>query len=324
MEANKNIITLATGKKFYFDLAINLARSFVVWNKHAGIDFYIATDLNYELPDDLAGYIKIISLKPNQYGLGFSPKIHLDKIAPPGRTLFIDSDCLIFDNLLNVFERFEGKTVSVVGSHISSGEWFGNIDIICKKFNLPHIPKFNGGLYYLENGPETTEIYKSAREIEKNYDEIGFVKLRNRPNDEVIMALAMQIHNQTPVADDGKVMSDPQACPGGYKINIINGKRWLFNPPFPHPLHQVWYPFEKVEPIIFHFLGSYTHDYPYRREAYRLKKTLKNQLNLRTESFAKIFIEWPDRIESSFKKLLRPTYTFLFGHRKIKKSERII
>jgi hypothetical protein len=320
----RNVITLATGKKFYLDLAINLARSFIVYNRNFDIDFYIVTDLNDELPDDLAPYIKIIPIKPNQYGLGFSPKIHLDKIAPPGRTLFIDSDCLIFDSLLNVFERFEGKTVSVVGSFISTGEWFGNINIICKKFNLPHLPKFNGGLYYLENGPDAIEIYNSAREIEKNYDEIGFVKLRNRPNDEVIMALAMQIHSQTPIADDGGIMSDPQACPGQYQINVINGKRWLLNPPFPHPLHQAWYPFEKVEPIIFHFLGSYTQEYPYKRETYRLKKFMYSKLNLRTELYSKLIIELPDRLKQNFKSTFRPVYRLIFGKRAIKKSERII
>ncbi|TDG35293.1 hypothetical protein EZJ43_14455 [Pedobacter changchengzhani] len=320
---NRNIITLATGKKFYFDLAINLARSFILWNRDSNIDFYIVTDLPNQLPLDLLNDIKIISIQPNEFGLGFTPKLFLDKVAPPGQTLFIDSDCLIFGNLIKVFERFKGKKVSVVGDYITNGEWFGDIRLICEKFNIPHLPKFNGGIYYLESSEKASEVYSLAREIEKKYDEIGFVRLRNRPNDEVIMALAMQIHNMEPLIDDGTIMSDPQACQGGYEIDVISGERWLLNS-FKHPLHQSWYPFKKVEPLVVHFLGSYTQNYPYKREVYRLEKHLNNKLNWHTDLYSKVTIEAPARFKEQFKILFRPVFRLLFGTRRIIKSERIV
>jgi hypothetical protein len=320
----KNILTIATGKKLYVDLAMSLARSFYLWNKSSAITFFIVTDLPDLIQDDVATYTKSIIVKKGELGEGFSPKLHLDKLAPEGQTLFIDSDCLIFGNLEHVFKRFEGKPVSVVGGYIADGEWFGEIKEICQQFNIPHMPKFNGGIYYLEKGEMASNVYAKARELEKDYDNIGFKRLRNRPNDEVLMALAMQLHQMEPIEDDATIMSDPQACPGGYEIDVIKGKRWLLNPAEPHPLHQAWYPFERVEPVIVHFLGYYTQHYPYKREIFRLAMVVKNRLNWQTEIYSKVTIDWPERVKTIFKEVFRPIYRLFFGTRKIKKSQRVI
>ncbi|KQC02428.1 hypothetical protein [Pedobacter sp. Hv1] len=320
----RNIITIATSKKLYIDLAVNLAMSFIWWHKDTTIDFYIVTDQINLVPNFIKQKIKFIEIKPGELGEGFSSKLHLDHLAPEGQTLFIDSDCLIFGYLDNLFEKFKGNHVSVLGNYITEGEWFGDVKKICKDFNISKMPKFNGGIYYLEKGNTATEVYTTARELEKKYDEIGFVRLRNRPNDEVIMALAMALHQMKPLIDDGTVMSDPQACQGGYKIDVINGKRWMLNPAKPNLLHQNWYPFEKVEPLIVHFLGTYIDHYPYQREIFRLKRALKSNLNIFTEVFSKISIEYPNRVNLTFKNLFRPIYKLFFGNRSIKKSERIV
>ncbi|MDQ7947326.1 MAG: hypothetical protein REI78_13025 [Pedobacter sp.] len=322
-EMSRNVITIATSKKLYIDMAVNLARSFIWWNKDLDITFYIVTDHAELIPDDIRQQIKTIVIKPGELGEGFSSKLHLDLLAPPGQTLFIDSDCLIFGPLTELFERFKGKSVSVLGNYVSDGEWFGDIKKICKDFNIQRMPKFNGGIYYLEKGETADQVYQTAREIEQKYDEIGFQRLRNRPNDEVIMSLAMQLHGMEPLIDDGTVMSDPQACPGGYHIDVLNGKRWLLNPPAPHRLHQDWHPFARVEPLVVHFLGTYTEHYPYKREVYLLEKALKDELGWMEKIKAKLIIEYPPRLTAAFKDMFRSTYHRLFGARKVKVSNRI-
>ncbi|HVW96642.1 MAG TPA: hypothetical protein VHA56_11800 [Mucilaginibacter sp.] len=324
MSKERWILTIATGKKLYIGLAANLARSFFWWHPETDIQFRLVTDMPDNIPGDIAEKIDIIVIEPGELGVGFSPKLYLDHLAPAGQTLFIDSDCLIFGCLDSIFDAFEGHKVSVVGNYIATGEWFGDIAKICGQFNVPHIPKFNGGIYYLENGPEAKKVYELARKLEKDYDEIGFVRLRNRPNDEVIMALAMQLEGMTPVIDEGTFMSDPQACAGGYQLDVIKGKTLLINPPAPDPLHREWYPFETVNPLIVHFLGYYTQHYPYRREAYRLKKALSQQLNWMTDLKSRFFIEYPERLKNSLKNALRPIFRGLFGARKVKPSERIV
>lgn len=323
MPEQRNILTIATGKEYYINLAINLARSFLWWHQDTNIRFKLVTDKPEYIPADLKDKIDVHSISPGELGIGFSSKLHLDKLAGEGQTLFIDSDCLIFGNLEHLFDLFKGHKVSVVGGYISEGDWFGNIKAVCDKFDLPHLPKFNGGIYYVEKGPEATAVYEHARQIEKQYDEIGFVRLRNQPNDELIMSLAMQLHGQTPIPDDGTIMSDPQACPGGFKFDVISGERWLLNPPLPDKRHQSWYPFEKVSPLVFHFLGYYTADYQYIRESYRLEKAMNGKLNWMTEVSGKLKIDVPMKSIKLFKDIGRPLYHVLFGYRKVKSSKRI-
>lgn len=320
----KTVLTIATGKELYINLAANLARSFYLWHKNNTITFSIVTDNPHLLPADIASKATIITIKPGELGEGFSSKLFLDKVAPAGQTLFIDSDCLIFGDLSPVFDRFKGMPISVVGNYISSGEWFGDTGAICKNFGIPQIPKFNGGLYYLENGGAAAGVYERARDIEKQYDEIGFVRLRNRPNDEVIMALVMQLEGMSPLIDDGTIMSDPQACPGKLHLDVIKGSAVLTNPAPPNPLHQDWYPFEKVSPLIVHFLGQYTQHYPYRLEVYRLKKIAGDSLHWFSNLKGKIAIEYPERLTLFLKDTFRSTYRRLFGVRKIKSSARVI
>lgn len=322
-QAKRNLITIATNKRVYLDLAINLARSFYVWNKDNDIEFYLVTDMGEHLPADVVRYVNVITIKENELGTGFSTKLHLDKLAPEGQTLFIDSDCLIFGSLNHVFERFKGHQVSVIGSYIKSGEWFGNIADICSEFEIPHLPKFNGGIYYLEKGPVAQQVYSKARELESVYDQIGFKRLRNSPNDEVLMSLSMQLNGQSPVTDDGTILSDPQACPGHYKINVIKGTSLLINPKTPHPLHQSWYPFHIVKPLVVHFVGYYTDDYQYKHEAYKLSKNATQALSPLNRVIGLITIRWAGKLKIGIKNILRPVFRKTFGTRKIKISNRI-
>src|ERR1700761_392416 len=100
---DKNILTIATGKGLYVDMAANLARSFLHWHPQTDIQFHLVTDQKQIIPNDIVDRIKTIEIKPGELGEGFSSKLFLDKLAPEGQTLFIDSDCLVFGNLDWVF-----------------------------------------------------------------------------------------------------------------------------------------------------------------------------------------------------------------------------
>lgn len=324
MSQKLNILTLATGKKLYVDMAVNLARSFNLWNKERGINFYIATDLQEFIPADVKAFTKIITLQPNELGLGFSPKLYLDKLAPDGQTLFIDSDCLVYGNVLPVFEKFKGRQVSVVGNYIAQGEWFGDIAAICKKYQVANLPKFNGGIYYLENGPVAAQVYTTARELEAKYDDIGFVRLRERPNDEVLMALAMALHQQEPISDDGSILAEFVNFQSGITSNIIKGVARLYNEPG-HPNYQKNWPLTMANPLIVHFLGHHNQTLPYTKEIKLLKYLFSNKYSInKARILTNLRITLPSQTVTMFKQLFRPIYHLLVGTRKIKLSERII
>lgn len=324
MDRSLNIITLATGKKLYVDMAVNLLRSARLWNKDNNINFYLATDLPQQLPVDVLAYTHIINLQPGELGRGFSPKLHLNKIVPEGKTLFIDSDCLVYGDLLTVFEQFKGHPVAVLGKHVTDGEWFGDIAAVCRQFSIPHLPKFNGGIYYLEKGPQAAQVYATARSLEEKYDEIGFVRLRGRPNDEVLMALAMQLHKQQPVEDDGSIMAEFVNFKSGIKSDIFKGTVELYNNPG-HPDYQKNWPLTIAKPVIVHFLGHYNQILPYTAEVKKLKYiSVNHYTRLSANLLSYIQLTLPANVIKSAKYLFRPVYRMLIGTRAVKPSERII
>ena len=64
------------------------------------------------------------------------------------------------------------KTVraSANGTTISTGLWWGDIDTLCARFGVKALPHFNGGIYYLEPGPQASAVFTRARELEQQYD----------------------------------------------------------------------------------------------------------------------------------------------------------
>ena len=318
------VLTLAVGKPAYIRMAVNLARSFLVWHPDADIAFVMATDRPELVPSDLSGRVEVVELAAGQYGEGFSPKLHLDQITPSTSTLFIDADCLCVGPLESIFERFAGKSVSVVGGPVSSGEWFGDVRSVCAQFELSSIPKFNGGIYYLERGPTCSDVYRTARALESRYDAIGLVRLRGRPNDELLMAIAMAVHGQSAVPDDGSIMADPQAYPGRVALDVLHGGAMLSNPAPPHSMHVAWNPLASAKPLVVHFLGDHTTRHPYRREEIRLALRVARQWPTVCADVAALLCRsLPLETARVAKDLLRPAYRQIAGTRAVTVSERI-
>jgi hypothetical protein len=316
---DRSILTLAIGDPLYLQLAVNLARSFRYWHDGTSLQFALATDQPERLPRDLRD-ITIVPLDPGQYGEGFSPKLYLNELAPANQTLFVDADCLCTGPLHKAFDRFSGRAVSVIGRPISEGDWFGDVASVCDRFDVPAMPRFNGGVYYLEPGSTCDEVYETAQSLKSDYDEIGFERLRTHPNDEVLMSLAMALHDQEAVPEDGTIMNSTLACSGGMEIDVLRGVSRLYNPDG-HPEHNDWYPLEEMNPALVHFLGHETIQHPYRREAIRLQKVMRDGLPLwAADAWAALRFSIPWLTKERTKDLLRPAYHALFGTRSIQKS----
>lgn len=317
----KSVLTIATGTKVYLDMAAALARSFRLWNDPAEIGFVLVTDQVDQIPHDL-DWISVIEIRPGQYGRGFSPKLYLNEMSLSDRTLFVDADCLCTGRLDPVFDRFAGKSVSVIGRAISEGEWFGDVGRICNSFGVLAIPRFNGGVYYFERGRTADAVFRKAQELQNRYDEIGFVRLRESPNDEVLMALSMALHEQQPIPDDGTIMNSTLAAPGGVEVDVLAGKS-IFKNPRDHPQHNGWYEMEEMYPVLAHFLGYQTAQYPYRREAIRLEKIMRDGWSpalAKAWATARFSAPWLARRE--IKSLLRPLYRLVFGVRAVQRGSR--
>jgi hypothetical protein len=318
----RGVFTIATGKNIYLDMAVALARSFRRWNSEPGIDFYIATDHKpHELPPDLPAET-LLPLKSGQFGSGFGPKFYLDQIAPAAQSLFIDADCLCVGPLRPAFDRFAGHAVSVIGRTISEGEWFGDIAAICRRFNVAGMPRFNGGIYYLEPGARCSRVYETARSLLAQYDDIGFRRLRGHPNDEVVISLAMALCGETPIPERGDIMNSLLAAPGGLKIDVLAGYAVLRNPRG-HPRRNPWYEQEEMRPQLVHFLGADINSYPYCREIMRLHLVSGRKWpEFLAKLYSNVRCSMPALVAETAKDLLRPVFHAIRGPRKISKAVR--
>jgi len=322
LEAQRAVLTIATGKPVYIQMAVNLARSFRHWHKDSSIQFALVTDQKHLIPDDLSD-INVIEIEPGSYGKGFSTKLHLDSFAPAEQTLFIDADCLCYGPLEPVFDRFRGRPVSVVGELISDGECWGDVRSFCEQFSLDGISKFVGGIYYLERGEVASQVFATARRLESQYDEIGLRRLRGVPNEEPLVSIAMALHGQKPIPEDGSIKADLMFYPSKVEVDVFRGKASLWNLPGSSRYNPAW-PLRESHPLVVHFNCTFAERGYYAREAVRLYKVLNKGWPLPVaDSYAYITQDIPDIMQESLKDLLRPMYRRVLGVRKVKKSNRM-
>lgn len=312
--------TIAVGKPMYLRMACALARSFRIWHQQSDIRFFIATDADRgSLPSDLQD-IDLIAIKPGEFGTGFQPKLHLDKLAPASCSMFIDADCLCVGPLDEAFDTFAGMPVSVIGGKITEGEWGGDVATICARTGAEHLIRFNGGVYYLERGETCSSVYRTARELEPKYDELGFLRLRGCANDEALISVAMSLQSLRPVADRGDIMNSLLAGPGGVAIDVFEGRAVLKNPRG-HKKHNPWYPMEEMRPRLVHFLGTELDTYPYRREELRLRQFCQQGWPKAVATlWADVTFSLPWLLLDGLKRVLRPAYHRLFGPRAIRST----
>jgi len=316
------VMTLACGKKLYFDLASTLARSFRVHHLEQNISFVIVTDSPEKIPSDVRKWAHIVQIDIPDGMMGFELKLDLDRYSPAKKTLFIDADCLVAGSLVPLFDRLSGSSFAVFGKNKSEGEWFGLIRDRCEKIKVPSIPVFVGALYYFEQGDQSTRVFSNARTYASEYDEIGIVRLRGRKNEEPLISIGMALESIPALPDTGEIKCDVMAFDGPIKVDVLKSSAAFHFPKDDFPLAPQSP--SSAHPLIAHFNDAFTQLWEYRREALILSLTVSKGIPpLIASVIAKIFVEYPGRLKRFFKSKFRPFFHALFGIRKIKTNERL-
>ncbi|WYL94552.1 MAG: hypothetical protein HEQ35_12415 [Gloeotrichia echinulata IR180] len=277
----RGIITFAYGLPKFIEMAKTLAHSLNLYSPN--IRRAIVTD-NPDNKELIELFDDIIPLRKD-YGSNLRQKLHLDKYAPYQKTLYIDSDSIVVRDINFIFEVFAGRSFSLAGDNfISFGDKdpFFEVDAMLNQFALEKLPKFNGGLFYLEKGNTVTALFETSREILSKWREYGFSAWRgDGPNDEPIISIAMTLHGQSMVLDEGKIMRTPIGLRGSFDIDVLTGKST----------------FQKrdkvVSPAIVHFACVWNEHPVYYREVRKLK-------NLSEEKNGQINLELFSGIEQKF------------------------
>jgi hypothetical protein len=319
--ARRAVLTLALGKPYYTGLAVNLARSFAQWNDLEEIEFHLVTDHPEHVPDDLAG-VHVRAARPGEFGAGFATKLHLDRIAPGRQTLFVDADCLVVGPLGPVFDRFAGRPVAVPGTVITEGQFSGDVAAVSRRLGIPGMIQFVGGIYYLEPGPRCSAVFDEARALEREYDELGLVRLRGVPNEEPLLSIAMVRHGLEPVQEDGTIKADALCYPSVIEVDVFRGAARLENDPA-DPLGFRHWETDEARPVIVHFNCSFAERDPYLREVERLRRVRGAGWPLAAATAYAWAAALPRAFASRAKDVLRPMYRRLFGTRPIAASPRM-
>jgi hypothetical protein len=274
----------------YVQFALNCAQSILLRND---INIYIVSNLTFPIPRHLSNRVFVIPAKAEHVDLGIGMKLYIDEYLQTENTLFIDSDCLCYSNLDEIFDKCQGDVI-VAGNIVPAADWVGTdqAQTIKDHFGLTRLIRFNGGLYFIKNTAVAKQIFNTARNIAKDYDNYGFQRIKNKwINEEAPLSIAMMLKNQNPIADNGTFITDLYTDQRPLHINILKSIRILQNA---RSNHRLWYP-DAYSPVILHFGGSNINTYPYISQNILLKLYMIRVPTALATALVYIFIHVPYR-----------------------------
>jgi hypothetical protein len=265
----RGVITLAYGPPRFIEQARSLAHSLQVQAPH--LPRTLVTDSLD--PSIRKLFTEVIAYRP-ELGSGVRQKVFLDHYSPYDETLFIDSDCLVLGNLDSFWAAFAGQSFGVPGyRYLKRGEEdpYLDVDHALNTLKVLKLPKFNGGTYYFTRSAQTTDFFKTARNILDNF---SFFRLsefrRNGPADEAIYSLAMAVHDIPLTSMGSGGMWTPCGYTGTLRLDALAGTCSFLKEGM------------MLSPEVVHFPGEYAYAYAYARERARLRTMVEGKAPMST------------------------------------------
>lgn len=134
-------------------------------------------------------------------------KLSLTSLAPFEKTIFIDSDCLAYRDLNDLWDLFrEAPPFCALGSVLSFDSddgWFKREDVGIFSDKVRFHISFHGGAYYIERSNPTLNAFSdTVTYVHQHYLEYKFRHFP-KPSDETVFSLAMAVSGFAPVAGAG-------------------------------------------------------------------------------------------------------------------------
>ena len=194
MQKTKGFVTIATGRDEYYRLANNLLRSYRYFCS-SPLPFAILADRENEWTDDFDNIILFPGGATNSY----LDKLRLAELLPYDITIFIDSDCLAFGDLNDLFEYFdEADDFSCFGRVLPLNDatgWFEYKDLGDLQQKVSYVLGLHGGIYFLRKGEKSRAILETAQALVPDYAKYHFKGKFTNPGDEPLVALAMALND---------------------------------------------------------------------------------------------------------------------------------
>lgn len=187
----RGFVTIATGDKRYFDLAVNLLHSYHFHTKDP-YPFAIICDRENEVTAEFDAVIIIDDPSRN-----YMDKLRLYEFMPWDETIFIDADSLAYGDLNAWWDMFSAMGDFSVFGYASrdlktAKRWFRPDGIKEFASQVTFVPDFNGGVYYLRNTETCKRVFEIAQYCADHYHDYSFTGFYE-PADEPVLALAMAV-----------------------------------------------------------------------------------------------------------------------------------
>ena len=200
-------VAIAMDDSRYLDLAANLALSVrrldtrpisVIVNKAISINpaYRKLFDSIIEAPD-------VPEIR------GAMNKARLYDLTPYDRTMYVDTDCILFSNRVEFFWRkLSGQPFAVEGIRQTTGPVFAcslgvkDAGTICKRMNVPHVIVCNTGVMYFERSAIAAQIFERVLGLyhSADRDHISYpFKHAGEYNDEPFFGVALPALNIAPL-----------------------------------------------------------------------------------------------------------------------------
>jgi hypothetical protein len=257
----RGFLTIASGAPLYLRMGLALARS--VRLRNSNVELAVVTDACGDIFSGL--YDHVIRFNP-EFGRGVQQKLYLDRYTPFEETIYIDADCLAYEDLDLLWGMYAGSPgfgvkgadyLGAASSHYGVSDFRKYLGC----YGVTRIGNFNGGIYYFDHGAVAARVFESARQISAERDRVGLTPFKNSPvADEPIMAMAMEL-NGVPMLpwDGGRAMSTTLGDTRGLSaLDVLKGRSAFVKRGVP------------VQPIVVHFNIGCQNFFVYRRELHRL------------------------------------------------------
>ena len=172
MYNDRGILTIAYGKK-YVNQAKYLSYSCMLHT--ADTLRAVITDS----ADELSRYYDIIVPFPEGKN-PFFVKTTLYRYTPFKKTLYIDADSLVMNDIESFWDSLNHYPFVYNGNKETSGNWYFNINEMVKKINVPWIPVFNSGMFLFNNSNTSKEVFECANNLMINYKDTEIVFFRDK------------------------------------------------------------------------------------------------------------------------------------------------
>jgi len=209
------VLTLATNSDYL--KAIGLALSLRVTNP----DVPLAIACSASVAEKAGRFFDHVI--PEQAGLrGFVHKVYLDRYSPFERTLFLDSDVLVFKDLQPFVERWKGRAYCACGDYLSEGVSPFGLDraMVLSKIGKDRLVFIDGAGHAYFEKPACVEVFETARKVTEHYRELaGAIRYA----DEDVMAIAMTMLGLSPAPDQDFLARYLSARSGTMRMDATAG-----------------------------------------------------------------------------------------------------